>query len=178
MNDLITHSWSVGRSQRQPLSRIVHVGVCCAAVWAAALATQYVAARLAYHPHLGPWLYRASSGARGLLKVAAMVFGAVAVIALMRRRWRWGVIPLVLAAVTAVVARAAPLYSPERVFVWYAAYHGMRAYRPLFLVAWTIFAVVTVAASLAVTRLAPVRFDPTPVERRLAERRFGSDIVT
>ena len=74
-------------------------------------------------------------------------------IALMTRRWRWGVVPFSFAAITGTIARSAPLYSPDRVFVWYTAYHGVPAYHNLFVGAWMIFGVATVAATVAALRL-------------------------
>jgi len=130
------------------------------------LATQYVAARLAYHPHLGPWVYRASAAARHRFSVMIPVCLVAACIALLIRRWRWSVILFLLTAETAVIARDAPLYSPDRVFVWYKAYHGVPAYRQLFLTAWAIFAAATVAATVAIARLAAVRRELTPTAPR------------
>jgi hypothetical protein len=146
-------------------------------VWAAGLATQYVAARLAYHPHLGPWLYRASSSARARFGLAVVVCAIVAGIALCTRRWRWAVVPLALTTVSAMILRDAPLYSPGRVFLWYKAYHTVAAYRHLFLVAWGIFAVATVAATVAAARLAAMRHEPSMTERRQPDRYFGGDII-
>jgi hypothetical protein len=123
-------------------------------MWGAGLATQYVAERLAYHPHLGAWLYRASAADRPRLGGTVVICVVAAVAVLTTRRWRWGAVPLSLAALTARIARQAPLYSPERVFVWYAAYHGVRAYRQLFEGAWLIAGLVTLAVMVAAVRLA------------------------
>jgi hypothetical protein len=158
-----------------PTPRATHAAMLAGAVWSAALATQYVAARLAYHPHLGPWVYRASSADRSRLK-AAIVFCIVAGgIALMTRRWRWGVVPFSFAAITGTIARSAPLYSPDRIFVWYTAYHRVQAYRDLFIGAWIIFGVAAVAASFAARRLCAREPRPTPLPRLPPPSRFGQD---
>jgi hypothetical protein len=156
----------------------VHAGAAGGAIWAAALATQYVAARLAYHPHLGPWIYRASSADRSRLTAAIAACVVAAGIALTTHRWRWSAVPFSLAAITAMIARSAPLYSPERVFVWYTAYHHVAAYRQLFAVAWIIFGVATVAAALAAARLPAHESHPPPLERGPSNRPFGQDIVS
>jgi len=166
------------RRGRPAASRhLVHMGALGGGLWAALLATQYVAAQLAYHPHLGPWLYRASDAARGRFSIAMEVSLIAAAGALLTRRWRWGVIPLSLVAATAVIARDAPLYAPDRIFVWYSAYHGVHAYRQLFLVAWSIFAVATVAGTVAAARLLVSSREPTPSAPRQPERYFHDDII-
>jgi hypothetical protein len=165
------------RPPRPGPPHLVHAGAVAGAVWAAAFATQYVAARLAYHPHLGPWLYRASSSARARFSIAIPVCLVAAGIALVTRRWRWAAIPLVLSTATAMILRDAPLYSPDRVFVWYKAYHTVSAYRPLFLVAWAIFAIATVAATIAAAQLAATRAEPVSNEHRQPDRHFDDDII-
>lgn len=168
------------KRRHAPLARLphaVHAGAVIGAVWAAGLATQYVAARLAYHPNLGPWLYRASPSARARFGLAVLVCGIAAGVALFMRRWRWGVVPLVLTTVSAMILRDAPLYSPGRVFVWYKAYHAVPAYRHLFLAAWGIFAVATIAATVAAVRLAATRPEPLMTEDRRPDRYFRSDII-
>ena len=112
MSPSLPHSGIAPSPSRQPPPRpphLVHAGAVTGAVWASGFATQYVAARLAYHPHLGPWLYRASSSARERFGIAIPLCLVSAGLALLTRRWRWAVIPLVLAAVTAAIARNAPL---------------------------------------------------------------------
>jgi len=163
-------------------------GAAVGVVWAVALATQYVAARLAYHPHLGPWIYRASAVARDRLRVATIICCVAAIMALPMHRWRWGAVLLGFAAVTAIIARQAPLYSPERVFVWYAAYHTVREYRQLFVVTWLICGTVAVVVTIAIMRLtvgdrpspraAPTRWDSRALQRLpvpIASRALGSD---
>jgi hypothetical protein len=132
----------------------VQTGTAIGAMWGAGLATEYVAGRLAYHPHLGAWFYHAAAADRPRLAWTVIICIVVAVAVLPARRWRWGAVPLSLAALTATIARQAPLYSPERVFVWYAAYHGLRAYRQLFVGAWLIAGIVTLAVTVAALRLA------------------------
>lgn len=157
--------------------RAVHASALAGAVWAAAFATQYVAARLAYHPHLGPWVYRASASARQRFGLMIPVCLVAAGVVLLTRRWRWSVVLLLLTAATAVIARDAPLYSPDRVFVWYRAYHAVPAYRQLFLMAWAIFAGATVAATVAVARLAAVRRELTPTAPRKPDHQFDADPI-
>jgi hypothetical protein len=161
-------SWngrSLDRARASGPPGAVHVGATAGVVWGAALATQYVAARLAYHPHLGPWVYRASVATRDRLRLVAIACCLAGVLALATRRWRWGAIPLGLASITATIVRRAPLYSPERVFVWYAAYHALPAYRQLFAGAWLICGTVALLVTLVVLRLRaggrpPQRADP------------------
>jgi hypothetical protein len=155
----------------------VHICALTGGTWAASLATQYVAARLAYHPHLGPWLYHASAAARERFSLVMHALLVAAAVALLTARWRRAVLPFAIGALTAVVARDAPLYSPDRLFVWYAAYHGVAAYRRVFLVAWGVFAIATVAATVAGSRLTAPRLDPTPTGQRQPERHFGDDII-
>jgi hypothetical protein len=157
--------------------RVVHAGAFVGALWAAALATQYVAARLAYHPHLGPWIYRASTGARHRFSLIIPVCLVVGGLVLLTRRWRWSVVPLLLSAETAHIARDAPVYSPVRVFVWYRAYHSVPAYRQLFLVAWAIFATAAVAATIAVARLAAAQHELTPTAPRKPDHQFDPHTI-
>ncbi len=180
MSPSLPHSGIAPSPSRQPPPRpphLVHAGAVTGAVWASGFATQYVAARLAYHPHLGPWLYRASSSARERFGIAIPLCLVSAGLALLTRRWRWAVIPLVLAAVTAAIARTAPLYAPDRIFVWYRAYHTVSAYRPLFVAAWAIFVIATVAATVAAARLAATRYAPMVSEHRRPDRHFDDDII-
>jgi hypothetical protein len=163
-----------------PPRRAAHVAALVGAIWSAALATQYVAARLAYHPHLGPWVYRASAADQSRLKVVMVLCVVAGGIASMSRRWRWGVVPLSFAAITGAIARSAPLYSPERVFVWYTAYHRVRAYHGLFIGACIIFGVASIAATLAALRLCAgeLRPTPTPLPRLPPASRFNHDPST
>ncbi len=119
----------------------------------------------------------APSSARGRFGIAISLCLVSAGLTLLTRRWRWAVIPLVLTAATAAIARDAPLYSPDRIFVWYRAYHAVSAYRPLFVVAWAIFAIATVAATVATARLAASRYAPTVGEHRQPDRHFADDII-
>jgi hypothetical protein len=158
--------------------RAAHAAALVGTIWSAALTTQYVAARLAYHPHLGPWVYRAPTADRSRLEVVVVLCVVAGGIALMTRRWRWGVVPFAFAAITGTIARSAPLYSPDRVFVWYTAYHRVPAYHSLFVGAWIIFGVATVAATLAALRLCTREPRPTPLPRQPPASRFSQDPST
>jgi hypothetical protein len=126
-----------------------------ALVWGMALATQWVAARLGYHPHLGAWIYRVPPvGDRWLRWGSIGAAGCAGLVLLVAARWRWAALPLALAGVSMTALRGGPVYSPTRVFIWYAAYHRVRAYRPLFGVAWFVLGGTTLALVIAAERLA------------------------
>lgn len=165
-------------SDRPPPRHAAHAAALVGMVWSAALATQYVAARLAYHTHLGPWVYRASAASRSRLKAAVLLCVLAGAMASMTRRWRWGLVPFSFAAITGMIARSAPLYSPERLFVWYTAYHGVQAYHTLFAGAWIIFGVATLLATLAATRLCTREPRPTPLPRLPPASRFSHEPST
>lgn len=132
------------------------IAITTSVICALAFATQYVAARLAYHPHLGPWLYRASGTTGARLRIVALGCFAAAVVVLASYRWRWSAVLLVVVAVSAIVAREAPVYSPTRIVVWYTAYREIRAYDGMFTTAAAIFAVSVVAITTAMLKLAGV----------------------
>jgi hypothetical protein len=121
-------------------------------VWAAGLATQFVAARLGYHPHLGTPLFRASPAMKSWVMAAAVVCIVAAVVCLLVWRWRPAVIPLVVLAATATAIWHGPVYAPARFFSWHAAYRQIPGYGELFAEAWTIFAGVSVTLLLAIWR--------------------------
>jgi hypothetical protein len=126
-----------------------------AVVWGMALATQWVAARLGYHPHLGAWIYRAPPWADRWLRWGSIGAAAIAgLVLLLAARRRWAALPLALAGLSMTALRGGPVYSPTRVFIWYAAYHRVGAYRPLFGVAWFVLGGTTLALVIAVERLA------------------------
>ena len=156
------HAAALRREARRAAARrqLGWGGAALGGLWGAAVATQYIAARLAYHPHLGPWLYRVSASARGSLGSWRVACALAVIGALLSRRWRWMAVPLGLAALSLTIARHAPLYSPARLFVWYAAYHRVAAYRALFAVAWSMCGVVAIAVTLA-ARAAAGRPEPT-----------------
>jgi type IV secretion system protein VirD4 len=90
--------------------------------YACAVATQYVAWRIAYHPHLGPFAVvigpTLAQGSHalgvGLCAVTGLAFG-----------WpesRRAVPFLIVIAATALAVMAAPFYAPHRIFVWLFAY--------------------------------------------------------
>lgn len=108
--------------------------------WASALSTQFVAGRLEYHHHLGNPLFRASDTAREALALMAIACAiAAATCMATRRHWAATVAWLAL-AITAIVARSGPVYSPARVFVWYGGYRRIPEYGHLFAMAWGIIA--------------------------------------
>ena len=116
--------------------------------WAASLSTQFVAARLGYHRHLGDPLFRASSATKVWLEATAVLCIVAAVLSLLGWRWRAAVVPLLLLAVTAIAAGNGPVYAPARVFVWHAAYQRIPDYEHLFTTAWAILAAVSVTLFL------------------------------
>jgi hypothetical protein len=133
--------------------------------WAAALSTQFVAVRLGYHHHLGDPLFRAPNAAAAWLDAAAVICGVVAVVCLWTWRWRPALFPLMALAVSVVAVRNGPVYSPTRVFVWYAAYRRIPEYGHLFTAAWVILAassIVLITGSWRLLRsahrvIAPIR---------------------
>jgi hypothetical protein len=164
--------------QPPPARRAARAAALVGVVWSAGLATQYVAARLRYHPHLGPWVYRASAAGRSRLTLVVPLCLLAGAMALMTQRWRWGLVPFSFAAITGTIARNAPLYSPERLFVWYTAYHRVQAYHTLFVGAWLIFGVATVLATLAATHLCAREPRPTPPPRLPPASRFSHEPST
>jgi hypothetical protein len=144
------------------------VGAIVGAVAAAFFATQFVAARLGYHPNLGPWLYRLPVADRALSRTAAMICGVASLIMLATHRWRWNAVPLGLLAAVGAIAGAAPLYSPTRVAMWYGAYRSIHAYDGVFLTAGGIFCGVIVVVTVAATRLACLVERPVPQPERRA----------
>jgi hypothetical protein len=163
-------------------SRVVWWATAMGVMWGASLATQYVAARLLYHPHLGPWLYQAPATARGSVRTAAIASALAAAVALLKRGWRWLFVPLALVAISAMAVWAGPVYAPLRVFTWHTAYRFIPAYYTLFARAWIILGgvalVVTITAQGA-TR-APHNRDRPEAPRPLwgrgpASRGWGRD---
>jgi hypothetical protein len=122
-------------------------------MWAAAFATQFVAARFDYHRHLGTWLFRTSPSANAWLGAGIAAFATAAVGMLLSVRWRWAAIPIAFLVVSATAMRNGPVYAPSRVFVWYAAYRTTQAYAPVFHMAWAILAGASLLLSLASWRL-------------------------
>lgn len=157
-------------------SGATYVGAAVGAVWASALATQYVAGRLAYHPHLGPWLYRAPETDRHRLQLAVATCATAAAMALACRSRRWAAVPLALAAVSAAIVRNAPIYSPARIFVWYGAYRTIRPYRELFVTAWVVFGITLLAVALAAARLTHPHLGSVPAPPPL-DRRSGDHTI-
>ncbi len=127
--------------------------------WAAAVATQYVAARFAYHPHLGPVLVRLDPRMMHGLRWGAAALAACAGLVLSAWGLRWLVLPFAIAAVSAYAAGSGPLYAPHKVFVWYAAYHHITAFAPIFRAGWLVFAVAAaiVSGGILAARRAGVR---------------------
>ncbi len=121
--------------------------------WATGLSTQFVALRLGYHRHLGDPLFRASSATTVWLEAAAILFTVLAVLSMLCWRWRAAAVPMSLLAVTAMAVRSGPVYSPERVFVWHAAYQRIPDYEHLFATAWAILAGASIALLLTTWRL-------------------------
>ena len=159
---------TVGRQAARASSRarVAWAGAGIGGLWGLALATQYLAARLVYHPHLGPWLYRAPLAARASLQIWSVTCLVTAVVVLLSRRVQWTTIPLGLAAFSLALARNVRVYSPLRIFAWYAAYHKVTAYRGLFIMAWSIRGLVAVTIAL-VALAAARRFFP---DEQLATR--------
>lgn len=145
-----SRSWQDGsaRERATDRSRVVWWAAAIGIMWGASLATQYVASRLVYHPHLGPWLYQAPAAARGYLRTGAIICALAAAIALLRREWRWWFAPLALAAISAMTVSAGPVYAPLRVFTWHAAYRGIPAYHALFVQAWVILGGVALVVTI------------------------------
>jgi membrane protein implicated in regulation of membrane protease activity len=126
--------------------------------WAAALSTQFVAARLGYHHHLGGALFRAPIAAAAWLEGVAVICGVIAVVCLWTWRWRPALLPLLVVAVSTLAVRNGPVYSPTRVFVWYAAYRRIPEYGHIFAAAWVILAassIVLIMSSWRLLRSAP-----------------------
>jgi len=91
-------------------------------MYGCAIATQYVAWRLAYHPNLGPAaLFVGAELARRWHAVGVVLFAAAG----MAFGWpasRRAAPLLVVAGATACALAAAPLYAPQRLAVWLFAY--------------------------------------------------------
>ena len=95
-----------------------------------AAATQYVADRLAYHPHLGPALYARDAVAPSLC-LAAAALALVLAVALARIPSCRPACPALLAvAVLAYGASRGPIYAPTRAVQWAIAYRAATEHRP------------------------------------------------
>jgi type IV secretion system protein VirD4 len=93
-----------------------------ATVWAALLATQFVAWRFRFHGSLGPPAIFAPPNIQRLLRWAALGLLNGAIVAGAVRRGRRVALSLLVAGSSALAASSGPLYSPVRLFTWYNAY--------------------------------------------------------
>jgi hypothetical protein len=122
-------------------------------VWGAALATQYVAAVIGHHRHLGGWLFSASAASRPTF-VLAMIVGDIAVLlALASYDWQWACIPLALVTASVQAVVAGPIYSPAALLRWYTVHNTVATDRAVFRFAWLIIAAVVVLLTTAEHRL-------------------------
>jgi hypothetical protein len=122
-------------------------------LWGMGLSTQFVAVRLGYHHHLGtPWL-PGPLVAKGWLDATAVACTGFALACVCTRRWRAGGLAWGVLAVSAMVLRSGPVYSPLRIFVWYGAYRRIPEYTHLFRTAWVILASSSIALVIASWRL-------------------------
>jgi hypothetical protein len=122
-------------------------------LWGMGLSTQFVAVRLGYHHHLGNPLVHGPIVAKGWLDAAAVACTGCALACVCTRRWRAGGLAWSALAVSAIVLRSGPVYSPLRIFVWYGAYRRIPEYRHLFNTAWVILASSSIALVVASWRL-------------------------
>jgi hypothetical protein len=146
--------------------------------WAASLSTQFVAARLGYHRHLGDPVFRASSATKIWLEATAVLCIMVAVLCLLGLRWRAAAVPLLLLAVTAFAVGNGPVYAPTRVFVWHAAYQRIPDYEHVFATAWAILATVSVSLFLTSWRLLRSRPGIAPGRDVTSSRDFSPTTTT
>lgn len=122
-------------------------------LWGMGLSTQFVAVRLGYHHHLGTPLLLRPIVAKGWLDAAAVACTGFALACLCTRRWRAGGLSWGALALSAIVLRSGPVYSPLRIFVWYGAYRRIPGYTHLFTTAWVILAALSIALVVASWRL-------------------------
>lgn len=122
-------------------------------VWGMWLSTQFVAVRLGYHHHLGTPLVFRPLVAKWWLDAAAVACTGFALACVCTRRWRAGGFAWGALALSAIVLRSGPVYSPLRIFVWYGAYRRIPGYTPLFTTAWVILASLSIALVVASWRL-------------------------
>ncbi len=123
------------------------------ALWGMGLSTQFVAVRLGYHHHLGNPLLSGPIVAKGWLDAAAVACTGCALACVCTRRWRAGSLAWGALAVSAIVLRNGPVYSPLRIFVWYGAYRRIPEYTHLFTTAWVILASSSISLVVASRRL-------------------------
>ena len=123
------------------------------ALWGMGLSTQFVAVRLGYHHHLGNPLLSGPIVAKGWLDAAAVACTGCALACVCTRRWRAGSLAWGALAVSAIVLRSGPVYSPLRIFVWYGAYRRIPEYTHLFTTAWVILASSSISLVVASRRL-------------------------
>jgi hypothetical protein len=122
-------------------------------LWGMALSTQFVAVRLNYHHHLGNPLFRGPIVAKGWLDAVAVACTGFAIACVCTRRWRAGGLAWGVLAVSAIVLRSGPVYSPLRIFVWYGAYRRIPEYAHLFTTAWVMLASSSIALVVVSWRL-------------------------
>jgi hypothetical protein len=116
-------------------------------------ATEYVAVRLQFHPHLGHAI-RVSESVRGHCAAVAATCGAAALTMCLLRRLRSAAVAPILGAALATAAWMGPLHPPWRIVTWYVAYAArVPSYAPLFRTAFLIGIAVTVIVGVALTRL-------------------------
>src|SRR2546426_4691521 len=130
--------------------RPLTVCLALAVVFGLAAGTQYVAWHLHYDPSLGAPLVVVPAHTARWLRATGVLAAGTALVGVLLPWLRPLSVPLAIVAACAALGGAGPIYTPYRIFVWYAANAGLPGAAPVFRVAWILVVTVGVAAALAV----------------------------
>lgn len=131
-------------------------------ILAFAVATQYVAWRLAFHPALGPPVLVLRPTARRLLFAGAILCAGGGLAAALLRRSRRFAGALWVVGLAALVSSAGPLYSPHQILVWYAAHAKDPRLAALFQSGWLVLAGSALGVLVAILAVWPWPRSPPP----------------
>ncbi|HWZ59046.1 MAG TPA: type IV secretory system conjugative DNA transfer family protein [Gemmatimonadaceae bacterium] len=109
------------------------------------MATEIVAWRLRFHPHLGPVTLVSARVALAWRLAAAALAGAAVLLLAWRRTRSWSVLILVMAVGAWCVSLGA-VYKPQRILVWMYAYRHVSDLQAVLHIGVSVFAGMLVAA--------------------------------
>jgi type IV secretion system protein VirD4 len=119
-------------------------------VLAAAVGTQYIAWRFAFHPALGAPLVVLSAHAVRWWRAAGVLALGFALAALVVAPLRRLSGPLLLIVLCAAIGSLGPIYPPYRIFLWYARAARVPAAASVFRGAWVLVVLVAVASAFII----------------------------